>query len=1028
MKRGYVKMLSFMLSSALTFCACTQTGQITNDSATSSNASTESLTFTSETGWGDVIKGAGTIDEATPYSQDLADNLMLQTAYEGAVLLKNDNEALPLTSKDKVAIFGSSQLWKATYARFGYRIMGAGAGAIYETPRGGSPIERLREKANEGKFQLYNDISILYENAYYTGDTYARARDNALFFPSDDEINKAKAAGVNKVIYIISRLEGEAGTEESALEPCLDSPDNTADKPVPDTAPVKGEYYLSKTEEKQLEILNKNFDQVIVVTNTGNILDTSWAKRGIDYGRGYEKAADSVLCAWYGGIWAFQSLADLLVGDAYPSGKLAQTAAKDIYDHPSTTTFFKTDFTDYTEDIFVGYRYFETLDPSYSKVNYEFGFGLSYTEFEISNASFKSDSSHIEVTATVKNIGKRNGKEVIQLYFSAPQKGTNGAKLSKSAKELAGFIKTKELAPNESQTVTVRFPIKDMASYDDTGITGAKSAYVLEAGDYTILVGNSIKNVENIGSYKVPEFTIVEQLTSQLAPYDLYTRIDYTGKTELLMPREREERTLNKFDESVLNGTEKTEFYYDGDEPKVYENGVITYNDVKNKNNTVEELVSQMTISELASFAISHYRVNSAGWGSGVGGSEEVVEKYGIPLGATCDGPACCGTYRKILGMPSETTIASSFNLDLAADFGTLLGKLSDEDGFYYYWLAPGINIKRNPLSGRNYEYFSEDPLVTGLFGSVITENVQKYGVGVSLKHFAANNKETNRNGNDSRVSERALREIYLKGFEIAVKETSPVSIMTAYNLLNGYECAENYELLIGIARNEWGFDGMYMTDWNKTPSLIYMLLGGNNTNQNTPTEMWDSDVLIEEYIAKNITRDLLEENAIYVINSLLKMKVEVEDADIYFLGYRHTLSETEVTYVEAEHCNTRHKGVTEETKYSTASGGSCLGYFSQPDEKGANQGYSTYKLVVTSDTTYDVKLTLSAFTPASVQIYVDGEPTNLKAENCVTGDWANFSTYSLGKIKLSEGTHVFKIVPLDNMFNPDFLTFTPTL
>jgi hypothetical protein len=336
------------------------------------------------------------------------------------------------------------------------------------------------------------------------------------------------------------------------------------------------------------------------------------------------------------------------------------------------------------------------------------------------------------------------------------------------------------------------------------------------------------------------------------------------------------------------------------------------------------------------------------------------------------------------------------------------------------------MNIKRNPLSGRNYEYFSEDPLITGLFGSVITENVQKYGVGVSLKHFAANNKETNRNGNDSRVSERALREVYLKGFEIAVKETSPVSIMTAYNLLNGYECAENYELLIGIARNEWGFDGMYMTDWNKTPSLIYMVLGGNNTNQNDPREMWDSDVLVEEYIAKNITRDLLEENAIYVINSLLRMKVEVKDAEIYFVGYRHTLSESEKTYVEAEHCNTRHKGVTEETTYPNASGGSCLGYISQPDENGVNQGYSTYKLKVTSETTYNVELTLSALAFASVQIYVDGEPTNLIAKNCATGGWENFATYSLGKTTLSEGTHIFKIVPLDNIFNPDVFTFTP--
>ena len=292
---------------------------------------------------------------------------------------------------------------------------------------------------------------------------------------------------------------------------------------MPDDAAIPGQYYLSANEEAHLKKLRETFDTVIVVANTGDLMDTSWAKYGIDFDKDgtYTPVADAALFSWYGGLRGTQALSLVLSGEETPSGKLSETAARDIDDYPTTEGFFEKEFTDYTEDIFNGYRYFETFDPNYEKVNYEFGYGLSYTTFDISNITYAADSEYITVTAKVTNTGDYNGKEVLQVYFSAPQMGEGTAVLSKPAKELAGYAKTKLLAPGESEILTVKFPIKDMSSYDDTGVTGKKSAYVMEAGDYDILAGNSVRNVTLAGTYTVDALTVIEQLTSKAAPYDL---------------------------------------------------------------------------------------------------------------------------------------------------------------------------------------------------------------------------------------------------------------------------------------------------------------------------------------------------------------------------------------------------------------------------------------------------------------------------------------------------------------------------
>ena len=1302
------------------------------------HATKSELTLTGDTGWGEVISSAGTLPQDTAFSQTESDAANILTAEEGAVLLKNDGEALPLLPEDKVAVFGSRQLWEKTYSTYGFYLGGAGSGAVYGSPRT-SPIGALRQKASDGKLTIYEPISAKY------------AADPKGYVPTAEDIELAKSNGVNKAVYIISRLEGESGTEESFL----------GGTGVADNAIAPGEWYLSEEEETMMKTLKAAFDKVIVVTNTGNLMDTSWVKNGIDG----EQAVDAVLFAWYGGLRAPEALANLLVGDATPSGKLSQTAARHIDDYPTTKDiatgletggFYEGSYTNYSEDIFVGYRYFETFDPTYEKVNYEFGYGLSYTDFDISDLNYSFDGSTITVSANITNTGCYSGKEVFQVYFSAPQMGTGSAVLSKPGKELAGFAKTSLLAPGESEIVTVTFPISDMSSYDDTGKTAAKSAWVLEAGDYRIYAGNSVKNVTLAGVYTVDEFTVVEQLTTQLAPYDLEKRLladgtfedlelrskpvpEYTpnygsaisgsfilecekydtilssstinkenssggtlcetpaymnedgttdfnyanevfnsysesnlcwmhvdvrqavypikiaeagnyklrirassrgnndflnlyvngvlqplslnfpatcssgyfnfvdayypesasvylpsgkvlitlenkninfpnidfiefiriGETipdDIVVEGEDYDKTLSTAEissESYANGgklavgelsitnnvldydntewisytdgknlcrmhTKDNEAFYtvnvpqggiyglsirasrsnnpdvnflsmringtrydydvafpqtgpagayfnfididfgekvkialnsgentislisrtgsfpnvdkftlryleplpeepenpEEDAPVVYPDGVVTFEDVRQGRNTLDELVAQMTIDELASFTVRTTSSRSA-QGSGVGGRDTTTSKFGIPVADTFDGPTGPTAGSGTFGFPSGVAQGCTWNLDLAADFGTVVGKYGKKDGGIHFWLAPGLNIQRSPLSGRNFEYYSEDPLISGLMASCVTEKVQRYGTAATVKHFAANNKETNRSGNDSRVSERALREIYLKGFEICVKETSPISIMTSYNLLNGYETAENYELLKGIARGEWGFDGMFMSDWGNG-NILRGILAGHNIKMGSESA-GDYSEIMSAYEGGSVSRALLEENAKYVILALTRIDIdEVFDTTAKKQNFKHTLSRTGTTTVEAEEYSAAHKAVNIESR-AGASGGKNLGYFDSTDDSGNYVGYAEFDVTVPADSLYDVSMSLSSYnSQCQINFYVDNKlKGDLQLSNTSTGDWGIFKLCPLGTLKLTAGSHKIKVATKSGSFNFDSLVFT---
>lgn len=567
-----------------------------------------------------------------------------------------------------------------------------------------------------------------------------------------------------------------------------------------------------------VEAVTASFDKVVVVLNVGGMADTSWFC--------CSDKIQGVLLAWQGGMEGGLAAADLLCGDVNPSGKLTDTFAGTFDDYPSSAGFNESEeYVDYTEDIYVGYRYFETIPGAAKRVNYPFGFGLSYTEFEIEPVRAGESGGVIRVDVKVTNMGNRSGKEVVQLYYRAPQ-----GLLGKPLEILGAFGKTDLLAAGQSQILRLELPAADMASYDDLGKVQA-SAYVLEAGSYSFKVGNSVRNTVKLDyEYQVEETTVTEQLTRKCAPTALKTRLLSDGSFESLTLYENryEKNGLVPQDIETLEGVEPDVQEITWQEKKEWtDEGRITLEDVAEGKSSLDQLLEQLSDREVARLLGGQANTgvaNTYGMGS--------LPAYGIPNIMTADGPAGlrireeCGVYTT--AWPCATLLACTWNPELVFEVGAA-GAAEVKENNIGIWLTPAMNIHRSPLCGRNFEYYSEDPLVSGKMGAAMIRGIQSRHVGASMKHFCCNNKETNRKDSDSRVSERALREIYLKGFEIAVKEAQPWTVMSSYNLMNGYPTSCNPELLQGILRDEWGFEGMVTTDWwNHAEHYLEVKAGGD--------------------------------------------------------------------------------------------------------------------------------------------------------------------------------------------------------
>ncbi len=710
--------------------------------------------------------------------------LSREAAEEGIVLLKNNEKLLPLNRGARVAIFGTAQI--------DYIKGGGGSGVVYsEYTR--NIYEGLKQKT---QIEVYDPLSLFYE---------ARV---------SDAIRNGELAGRDtSVARKLGYLKGNI-TEAKIPADLLAGAKAFTDTAIITICRYSAEYFdryadgretyfeLSCEEKQMVDTVCANFAKVIVLLNTGAMIDTSWFA---DNDR-----IQSALMIGQGGMEGAVAAANVLVGEVTPSGKLVDTCAGAFADYPSSEGFHESlDYVKYVEDIFVGYRYFETIPGMKEKVVYPFGFGLSYTDFEISGVTGAVIGEKILVSATVKNVGAYAGKEVVQVYYAAPQ-----GKLGKPARELCAFGKTKLLAPGESEILTLTFKVADMASYDDTGLV-QKSAWVMEKGEYKIFVGNSVRAAKAIEyKYVLTEDTVVEQLTEYCTPKNLGKRLLATGEY------------MDAPDTAYTPKTFPCEYDCKYNIPV---DGAEKYMliDVAEGRVSLDDFIAQLTDDELYRLLAGKRNVGVT-ITDGMGG----LAKYGIPTPMTADGPAGVRV-KPVTGIsttafPVETMLACTWNLDLVERIG-VAAALECKENNMFMWLAPALNIHRSPLCGRNFEYFSEDPFVSGKMAAAVVKGTQSQNIVATVKHFACNNKETNRKESDSVLSERALREIYLKGFEICVKESAPWMLMTAYNLVNGVRAAEHAELIEGILRGEWGFKGVVTTDWHGHGERNRELAAGND-------------------------------------------------------------------------------------------------------------------------------------------------------------------------------------------------------
>lgn len=663
---------------------------------------------------------------------------------EGCVLLQNEKNALPIMKNETIALFGRMQV-NSYYC-------GMGSGGMVNAPYVVSILEGIKSQRKVDSILEDKYLKWLENNPFDIGVGWATEPICQKEMPIDTSTALEASKRADVAVIIIGRTAGE-------------------DK---DITASKGEYFLNDLEEQMLKNVCESFDRVVVVLNTGNIINMAWVEK-------YKPSA--VLYVWHGGSETGNSVADVLTGHINPSGNLPDTIAHKLEDYPSHENFGDSAENVYAEDVYVGYRYFETFAKN--KVIYPFGFGLSYTTFSYSLKSFDVVDRIIVMEINITNTGTVKGKKSIQIYVNPPQ-----GKLGKPLRNLVAFSKTKTLMPNETETLNFNINIDSFASFDDIGKTGYKNCFLLEKGEYDIFVGFDVRSATNEAKHIEHELKVVNQLSGAMPPNKSFMRI---------------RNTINKNE-------------YCLDYEKVPKGDQLNQNMLLEEPSSLDSILENLTNEELACITRGEGMCSpkvTMGTAGAFGGVTEKLQSYGIPICCCADGPSGirmdCGTMA--FSIPNGTSLASTFNVKLVEELFDFLG-LELVKNKIDTILGPGLNIHRHPLNGRNFEYFSEDPYLTGHMVVAELNGMHRHGVTGTIKHFACNNQEYNRNDVNSLVSGRALREIYLKGFEIAVKEGNACSIMSAYNPINGTWAASNYDLLTRILRDEWNFKGIVMSDW----------------------------------------------------------------------------------------------------------------------------------------------------------------------------------------------------------------------
>ena len=727
--------------------------------------------------------------------------LVRKTAAEGTLFLKKD-DSFPLAAAGKIAAFGNG---------------------VRHTVKGGTGSGEVNSRFSVNVEEGLKDAGFTITSEKWLDDFDKILDDTHKAFIQKIREEAAKA-GANPVMFAFGMVQPEpehslelVGDGEAAIYVLSRNSGEGNDR-----KPEKGDVLLTDSEIRDILALNKKFEKFMLVLNVGGPVDLSPVME-----------VKNILLLSQLGVVTGNVLADILLGKANPSGKLATTWAK-WDDYSTIGDFGDNDDVNYKEGIYVGYRYFDTQNVA---PLFPFGLGLSYTEFSLETVDVTNNKDEITVSVKVTNTGKTAGKEAVQVYVSCPF-----GKLDKPVKDLAAFTKTKELAPGESETVKASFKLADLASYDEEG-----QAYILDKGNYVVYAGNSSRCVK-----AAAVLALADTVTT------LKTRncLGTPGFKDFAPSAEQEKELssdLKKIELSVAD-FKPTAVEYDVDYP-------------------VDDIIAGLSDEELATINTGAYDPNNSGLqviGNAsfavAGAAGETTTRFkdkGIKSMVMADGPAglrltkeyfedetgvhgigsALGSMMELMSdeekafiadalkangpkegtvikeqyataIPIGTAIAQTFNYELAKAYGDIVGK-EMERFKVQLWLAPALNIHRSILCGRNFEYYSEDPLVSGMFAAAITEGVQNHkGCGTTIKHYAANNAETNRYNSNSHVSERAMREIYLRGFGICVKKSQPKAVMTSYNLLNGQHTSEHRGLIEDILRCEYGFKGIVMTDW----------------------------------------------------------------------------------------------------------------------------------------------------------------------------------------------------------------------
>ena len=697
--------------------------------------------------------------------------LARRAAADGAVLLKNDG-VLPLQAGTKVSLF-------SRVARDWFYV-GYGSGGDVNRPYAVSLTEGIR---NCDALELNEELAEIYQNwsAEHPINHGVWGR-WPLFYPDMPLTDKvaSRAAIVSDVAVVtIGRSAGE--DRDSELE--------------------KGSYYLTDEELRLLFTVTKYFQKTVVLLNTGGIIDMAWTEQ-------FGDRISAIMYVWQGGMESGKAIADLLSGKVSPSGRLADTIVREYVNYPSSDFFGDKDYNEYYEDIFVGYRYFETFAPEH--VLYPFGFGLSYTDFDVTYLKTEPSEGGFTVTVSVKNTGKYDSREVVQLYLEKP----NG-KLGNPLRELVAFAKTTVLAPGKKQELTLFVEYSQLASYDDCGATEYPFADVVEAGEYQLYLGTNVRDAVPVYAYYQEADEVIGQHRQAAAPQQPF---------ELICAREEGGKRVMKIKNAqpmkydlgarILN-------HLPPDIPMTGDKGIKLI-DVKEGRATPEDFVAQLTLDELEAITRGDYNMDSklgaAGNAGAIGGVLPSLRDKGIPPMTTTDGPSGIRLKASCSLLPNGTLLACTFDTALLEElYGLIAVEMQDRGSDIL--LGPGINIHRNPLCGRNFEYYSEDPYLTGKMAAAAVRGIQSKGASACPKHYACNSQEYKRTVCDSRLSERALRQIYLKGFEMCVKEAAPKFIMTSYNKINGIWGHYHYDLCTTVLREEWQYQGCVMTDWWMRPS-----------------------------------------------------------------------------------------------------------------------------------------------------------------------------------------------------------------